>query len=222
MKNYLIGFVPAALLAIAVITYVNNSSVNSNYNNNQAKPGITVNIVESKPDECCKIQESAGVHSENSIYQLSSTWKDQNGNSIQLKKFQGKKVVLAMIYSSCPTACPVIVNNMQKLEASIPKKDLAYYHFILVSIDPDRDTPQRLMQFASGKSLNMTTWTLLTGSKDDVAELAELIGFKYKKNSQGNFIHSNLITFLDKYGVIMDQSEGLEQSNQELLTMLNK
>ena len=222
MKKYLTIFIPAVLLVLAAISYIEVVNGNLRKQGNQTQSVQTVNIAGEKDDACCKVDEGTASHSDKSIYQLNSVWEDQDGNSVELKKFTGKKVVLALIYTYCPTVCPVIVNNMQKLETAIPRKELNNYRFVLISIDPQRDTPSRLKQYAVEKQLDMRRWTLLTGSNNNVAELAELIGFRYKKNSNGNFVHSNLITFLDKDGVIKSQSEGLEQSSQVLLSMLNK
>ena len=221
MKNYMIAFVPAALLAVAVITYVDGVNGNPEKENQTEFVGND-STRNGKEDACCRVSEGVSNHSDNSIYQLNVVWKDQNGKSTELKNFTGKKVVLAMIYTSCPTACPIIVSDMQKLEAAIPKNKISGYHFVLVSIDPDRDTPAKLNQFAEERNLDTKFWNLLTGSKNDVAELAELIGFNYKKDSNGNFTHSNLITVLDREGIILNQSEGLNQSSGKLLTMLNK
>ena len=225
MRNYLIAFIPAAILTIAIVTYINKGDGNTVDEHNQS-PFVQVdnvqgNNIQNKKEACCKVEKS-GEYSDSSIYNFTNCWKDENGDLVTLKKFEGKKIILAMIYTSCPTACPLIVSKMQKLESAIPPNELGNYHFVLVSIDPDRDSPQQLKKFASERNLNHNTWTLLTGSKNAVAELAELIGFNYKKNPDGNFTHSNLITFLDKSGVIVNQSEGLDQSKEKLLAMLNK
>ncbi len=222
MKSYLVIFVPAALLAIAAITYVNSSNKNSLKDNHQAEFAGVAKSPKADLDSCCIMELTAATRSDNSIYLLNAEWKDQDGNKEMLRNFEGKKVVLAMIYTSCPTACPVIIGKMQSLEAAIPHGELKNYHFLLISIDPNRDTFERMRRFASERSLDPKTWTLLTGSKNNIAELAELIGFKYKENANGNFTHSNLITFLDKDGVIINQSEGLEQTTNDLLAMLNK
>ena len=222
MKKYLIGFVPAILLALVAITYITVGNKNSINGVDQNKLVELNNLNETEKDSCCMTVLNASDHSENSIYNLTNNWIDENENSIKLKKFEGKRVVLAMVYTSCPTACPVIVNNMKNLESAISQKERNNYHFVLVSIDPERDTPKKLNSFAFEKNLDTKTWTLLTGSKNSVAELAELIGFKYKKNANGTFTHSNLITFLDNQGVIINQCEGLNQSSQKLIAMLDK
>ncbi len=227
MKSYLIAFIPAALLTVAAISYVSSSKANSGAVKNSIQSALTTKVENNNDAQkgkmkCCAEDEIAGDHSDNSIYQLKSAWKDQSGNQLMLSKFEGKKVVFAMIYTSCPTACSVIVNDMQKLESSIPKKELSNYHFVLVSIDPQRDSPVQLKKFAEEKKLDLQNWTLLTGTQMDIAELAQMIGFRYKKNSSGNFTHSNLITILDKDGIIENQSEGLNQSAEKLFAILNK
>ena len=108
---------------------------------------------------------------------------------------------------------------MQSIEAAIPLKDLGNYHFLLVSIDPERDTPARLKEYAEGKNLDQKRWTLLTGSETDIAELAQAIGFKYRHNRQGTFTHSNLITFINSQGCIINQTEGLNVLPKKVLNI---
>ncbi len=222
MKKYLIGFVSVVIVVFAVMIYINSSNKTLIIKKDQNDFVQVNNSKENDKESCCVIELKTSDHSENSIYNLESIWKDQNGNKVELKNFVGKKIILAMIYASCPTVCPVIVSNMKNLELAIPHNELNNYHFVLVSIDPDRDTPEKLNQYAVERNLDAKTWTLLSGSKNDVAELAEMIGFNYKKNANGTFTHSNLITFLDKHGMILNQSENLNQSSKNLLAMLNK
>jgi protein SCO1/2 len=116
-----------------------------------------------------------------------------------------------MFFASCTYACPILVNDMKNIEKEIPENQLSSYKFVLVSIDPDRDTPEKLKKFAEEKNLDKKRWTLLTGSKDNIIELAALTGFKYKKDNDGGFSHSNLITFLNGDGEIQHQQYGLNQ-----------
>ena len=97
--------------------------------------------------------------------------------------------------------------------------------FVLVSIDPARDTPQALLKYAEERNLNTSRWSLLTGSNDEVMELAMILGFKYTSNDNGGFTHTNLISFLNKSGEIIHQNEGLTldlKSVSDAIAMLNK
>ena len=125
-----------------------------------------------------------------------------------------------MFFASCTYACPILVNDMQRIESKIPKDELKDYKFILVSIDPERDTPAKLRSFASEHALDLNRWTLLTGEKDDIMELAALTGFKFKKEENGEFSHSNIITILNEQGEIEFQHRGLNKDVTEAVKFL--
>lgn len=218
MKNYLIALVSIIVLTTAFISYKNYTK-NKHSSVSEIKSSTDAS---NKSGLCCMEDLHPDKYSDNSIYQLTSVWKDQNNRAVKLNEFYGKQVILAMIYTSCPTACPVIVNDMQKLEAAIPENELNNYHFILVSIDSKRDTPSQLEKFAEEKNLNQERWTLLTGPVTDIADLAQTIGFRYKETQPGLFIHSSLITLINAKGEIKNQSEGLNLKTNKYLTILSK
>jgi protein SCO1 len=166
--------------------------------------GVTI------PDsnDCCK-PVKAGKYSSESIYQLKSQWREQDNRKITLGKFENKNAILSMFYASCQSACPVIVNDMKTIESEIPADKINDYRFVLVTIDPSRDKPSVLKKYAAAKNLDPGRWTLLNGSKNDVMQLAMMLGFKYSKNADGSFTHSSLISFLNKKGEIKYQNEGL-------------
>ncbi len=165
---------------------------------------------EKEEHSCCSGEESEEF-SEASIYQLESEWKNQDGEKFTLGDLEGKPVILSMFFASCTYACPIIVNDMKKIESSLSEKELKNYRFVLVSIDPKRDTPEALKKFAEQKNLDLNRWTLLTGSPDNIMELAALLGFKYKKDPDGQYSHSNMIIVLNREGEIEHQHLGLNQ-----------
>jgi protein SCO1/2 len=169
---------------------------------------------------CCDDEVGTEEFSETSLYQLESEWNDQDNKSFSLKEFEGKKVILTMFFATCTYACPILVNDMKQIEKALNKKDnISSYRFVLISIDPERDTPEKLKELAVKKDLDLKRWKLLTGDPDDIMELAAVIGFKYKKDKDGNFSHSNLITFLNEGGEIIHQQVGL---NQDVLPATEK
>ena len=173
--------------------------------------------VDSTNKSCCSEEMSEGEFSDKSIYQLTGSWIDQNDKTIKLGKFQGKKVVLAMFFASCTYACPIILNDMQKVEKNLSKENLMNTQFVFASIDPDRDSPDKLFQYAQKKNLDLNRWTLLTGKNDDILELAALLGFKYRKDANGDFSHTNMITLLNEKGEIVYQVIGLNQDIKEII-----
>lgn len=151
----------------------------------------------------------AGEASEHSIYHLDGTWLDQGGRELSLSDLAGRIQVVAMVYTHCSYACPRILAQMKRMEGAVADEAAKRVGFALVSIDPERDRPDRLGEFAEQSRLNPERWTLLNGSEEDLLGLSVLLGVKYRSTGQGEFSHSNVITVLDEEGVIVDRVEGL-------------
>lgn len=150
-----------------------------------------------------------------SIYNVSSRWQNRHNDSIKLDSLRGKVQVLAMVYTSCEYACPRILADMKRIRDGLSKTAKKNTNFTIVSIDPERDTPDKLNQFAKENDLNDNQWTLLHGNDGDILELAALLGFKYKRISETDFTHSNLITVLNKEGEIIYQRKKLADKPTE-------
>lgn len=153
--------------------------------------------------------ESSAPLAPASIYQLESRWTRAGGDAIALAALRGKVRVLAIFYSSCQYACPIIVGRMKSIQAGLPAGVRSDAGFVLVSMDPSHDDPAALRDYAKRMELE-GDWTLLHGSDGDVRELAALLGFRYRQEKDGGFSHSNMITVLDREGRVAHQSIGLD------------
>jgi len=174
-----------------------------------------------------RVQKNSGAGNErnspsgNSVYQLNSRWTDQYEHASTLQRFQGKPLILAMIYTSCKDACPMIVVDMQTIEKSLPEKVREQVQFALISFNPEQDTPEQLRRFQSAHGLNAQHWTLLTGSEDSVRMLAAVLGIHYQKLPSGEFAHSSVVTVLDSQGTIQHQQAGLKQDPGEVVSVIS-
>ena len=157
-----------------------------------------------------------------SVYQLNSRWTDQDGKSATLAQFQGKPLILAMIYTSCRDACPMIVLDMQAIEKALPQQAREQSRFALISFDPERDSSAQLKLFEASHGLDAKHWTLLTGSDDSVRMLAAVLGIRYVKVSSGEFAHSSVITVLDSKGNIQHQQSGLKKDPGEVVSVISR
>ncbi len=165
-------------------------------------------------DDCCCCAESkaapAATLSARSIYQLDATWTDDRDQPYKLAGLRGRPVVLALFFTSCGYACPRIVSDMTRIQATLPPAVRDRAVFVLVSFDDVRDTVAVLHTYRQQHELNPATWVLLRGTPGDIRELAAVLGVKYKKDALGLFQHSNLITILNPEGEIIHQRSGLE------------
>jgi protein SCO1 len=164
--------------------------------------------------------------SETSIFNLNSEWHSQKGDTLLLSDLKGKVLVMVMIYTSCKAACPRLVADMRDIEQKIPRDKIKDLNFVLVSIDPEKDNPERLRKFAADNLMSDPHWIFLQGTKSSVQEFANVLAVKYKQISPIDFSHSNIISVFDRSGELVHQQEGLGVNNEEtineILTTLQK
>jgi protein SCO1/2 len=153
---------------------------------------------------------------------VGSTWTTATAQSLRFGELQGKVQVLAMVYTTCESACPIIVSLMQRMAAALPPELRPDVGFVLVTFDPARDTPAVLSAYSAKMHLDPLSWVLLSGHPDDVLELATLLGITYKRDQHGGFIHSNVITVLNKAGEIVHRHEGLQQDMTSTLEAIRR
>jgi protein SCO1/2 len=154
-----------------------------------------------------------------SLHHLKGQWTDQHGNTVQLANFSGKVVVLAMVYTHCDNACPRIIADMRRIRQQLPgQRDNLV--FALASIDPQRDTVAHLKQFGEDTGLTEQGWRLLRADEDTCRELAAVLGVQYRRISDIDFAHSNMINVLGPDGVIAHQQIGLGISPDATVTAI--
>lgn len=158
--------------------------------------------------------------SDESIFNLTSTWNTEEGETIQLKDLKGKTLVMVMIYTTCKAACPRLVADMRNIEKEIPKELLPNINFVLVSIDPETDTPEKLKAFAIENYMDDEQWTFLQGSVNGVREFANVLAVKYKQISPLDFSHSNIISVFNSEGELIHQQEGLGVDNKTTISKI--
>jgi len=179
---------------------------------------------ETKVKSCCskeKHTEALKELSGESVYNLSSTWTTQKAENLKLNHFRDKIMITAMIFTHCESACPRIVADMQHIESALTENERQQVSFLLISMDPQRDSPSRLTEFAEDHKLN-ANWTLICSTQDATMEIANVLGVKVKKLENGGFDHSNIIHVFDQQGVIVNQQIGFAVEQEETLTAIRK
>jgi protein SCO1/2 len=114
------------------------------------------------------------------VYQLTGSWTDQHEKQLTLNKLQGHPQIVAMIFTHCAAVCPRVVEEMKAIRDSLPAPVKKEVGAVLVSFDPDRDTPAQLRSYAVQRQLD-DHWELLQGSNDQVRELSMVLNVKYQK-----------------------------------------
>ena len=97
------------------------------------------------------------------------TLKDQTGTAVRLSQMRGEPVAVTFLYTRCPvaTACPMTTAKFSRLDAMLAKENFG--HLLVVTVDPEYDTPQVLAEYAKKAGADPKRWKFLTGTPADVA-----------------------------------------------------
>ena len=105
------------------------------------------------------------------------TLTNQDGKPTPLKDYRGRVVVLFFGYTYCPDICPVTMVKMDRVRKAL-ERQAAKFQPILVSIDPQRDTPARLKAYLA----NFDRGTVaLTGKPAEVKRATDLYRVRYER-----------------------------------------
>ncbi|CAN1541818.1 Copper chaperone SCO1/SenC [Methylophilaceae bacterium] len=156
-----------------------------------------------------------------SIYQVGGTWQTASNQTISLESIAGKPQVVALIFTGCSNACPIIVESMKRVERQIPSNMRNHIGFVLVSLTPDTDTSKSLKVFSEKKELNKN-WKILRGNNELVRALSNALNGRYKLVKDGDVAHSNTVTLLNSRGQIQVQASGTLNGIQPIIDAIEK
>jgi len=129
---------------------------------------------------------------------------DQNGQPFGLEQLRGHWSILFFGFTFCPDVCPTtlaLLAQVEKKLGDLPAEQRP--HIVLVSVDPRRDTPERLAQYVKSFS---PTFTGITGEQTAVQEFALKMGVPVAITEQpdGNYTvdHSAAIFVIDPNGAL--------------------
>lgn len=162
----------------------------------------------------------------NSIFQLSGDWLTSEGKKVKLDDLSGKVTALSMVYTNCQYACPMIIEEFNKLKTKLNSgkhsKKLSQVRFVLLSMDPERDTPSVIKAYMKKRNLDPELWSFYTAPNNKIVqELAVVLGLSIKKIGQ-DYSHSNTITILDQKGVVSFVKQSLGKQVDETVDSIEK
>ena len=127
---------------------------------------------------------------------------NEKGSEVQLASMKGSVTVYDFIFTNCTGTCPIMTNNMRALTELVPKDDAV--RFVSISVDPARDTPAVLADYAK-RVRNDDRWSFLTGEREEIVRLS-VDGFKLTAGDPmpggEPLLHSSKFAVADKRGVI--------------------
>lgn len=117
--------------------------------------------------------------------------------------YKGKVYVVEFFFTSCPTICPIMNENLVQIQNQF--KEFENFGVASFTINPEYDTPRVLKEYAEKYGITNLNWNLMTGDADAIYELANS-GFNIfasqVPNAPGGFEHAGMFALVDKNGFI--------------------
>ena len=134
---------------------------------------------------------------------------DQNGKIITNKDYLGKVYVVEFFFSTCPSICPIMNQNMLLIEEEFGKnKNFGIASF---TINPTTDTPEVLKEHAKQLGVTSPNWHFLTGDQKYIYDLANkgfnIYAGESAKEGDAGFEHSGYFALVDKTGKIRSRKD---------------
>ena len=123
---------------------------------------------------------------------------NQNGIKVSSKDYENKIYVVDFFFTSCPSICPIMTDNMLLIqEEFIKNNDIM---LLSISVTPEIDNVQVLKKYAIKKGVIDSKWNITTGSKKHIYELARKSFFAVLDKGDGglqDFIHTPNFILVD-------------------------
>lgn len=101
---------------------------------------------------------------------------NQDGEAVSMEQLEGRWNLLFFGYTFCPDICPATLAELRQLRGKLPEEVNQRLQPILVSVDPERDTPEQLKKYLDYFGAGFIG---LTGPLDDIQTLANAAGVPF-------------------------------------------
>jgi protein SCO1/2 len=150
----------------------------------------------------------------------------QDGVEVTLGALRGKVVAVTFIYTWCPDVCPMLTDKMARVQDELGSDFGSKVAFVSITVDPERDTPDALKEYAASFDADLAGWSFLTGSLATVREVARQYGVAVAPAADGQVDHTLLTTLVDRRGTMRVQYLGYrfdeEEFRHDLLDLVNE
>src|SRR5229473_7529257 len=150
----------------------------------------------------------------------------QDGAEVKLADFRGKVVAVTFIFTMCTLTCPVLTPMMSFVQDRLGPDFGERIAFVSITVDPERDTPEVLKEYAQAFGANLAGWAFLTGAPDAIRDVTRRYGVFAAKTADGDVDHTFLTSIVDPRGILRVQYLGVrfdpEEFRRDLLSLVDE
>jgi protein SCO1/2 len=166
---------------------------------------------------------AAGESSVDTIYYTipKFSFVNQNGRIVSNRDYAGKIFVADFFFTHCESICPMITAKMVNLQHRLDSAGLLGQVMLLShTVDPERDTPDTLKQYAALVGADTATWNFVTGNADDIywqAQQGYIVTAFPDAQAQGGFFHTDKVVLVDPEMHIRGYYDGTSTQSMKTL-----
>ncbi len=141
---------------------------------------------------------------------------DQTGRPFTLASLKGRAWIADFIFTSCAGTCPQMTARMAALQGKLPPE----LHLVSISVDPERDTPAVLAEYAGRHGADPARWHFLTGEPTQIPKLvSEGFRLSYAEGTDPAepIIHSVRFVLVDPSGAIRGYYDSTDPAHLDRL-----
>jgi cytochrome oxidase Cu insertion factor (SCO1/SenC/PrrC family) len=141
---------------------------------------------------------------------------DSGERRVALNDLRGRVWVADFFFTYCAGPCPVMSRRMRELRQLLKEEKMDDVVCVSVSVDPDRDTPKVLAEYAEMMKAEPGRWLFLTGKKQQIYDLA-IKGFKVGVDAEQpdeQILHSTRFVLIDRLGRIRGYYKALDDDEE--------
>lgn len=134
------------------------------------------------------------------------TLVDHTGATVTEQTYRGKAMLIYFGYTYCPDICPYSLQLLAIALDQLSEAERAQFQPILITVDPERDTPEALAQYVSSNAFP-DGLVGLTGTQEQVAEAAQAYRVAYRRAGEGDdylMDHSSIVFLMNSEGRFVD------------------
>jgi len=148
------------------------------------------------------------------------TFVNQKSEDVGSKDMKGKVTVVDFFFTSCPSICPVMSSELERVNDMF--REEPSLQILSISIDPTYDTSEILQDYADKYNASAGKWDFLTGDKDEIYQLAKCGFILPTLDGMGvpdDFAHSDKFVLIDQEGRIRGYYSGTNREDVDLLML---
>jgi protein SCO1/2 len=138
------------------------------------------------------------------------TFTTADGRNVSLSDYNGKPLLISMIFTSCHHICPTTTKHLKEAsEAAQEALGNDSFEIVSIGFDTANDTPDAMRSFAKQQDIHASNWQFLSATPETIEKLSQDLGFQFFVSPRG-YDHLIQLSMIDRSGDVYSQVYGMK------------